>query len=117
VGFCGDFILLTEVFGNFKPYLSNKLLPYSVVGIDNKEKLKKHFQDNIKVLNVLDGKPLTNNPQSMSKELWKDDEFLKQFKTIVGNTYKLYNEEYGITDAYKGEYTFVKELVEFQDEQ
>lgn len=114
VGFCGDFVLRSDVYSDFKMYLEDKLSPYSVLGIDNEDKLENYFKDNLKVLNLLDEKPLTNNPQSMSKELWQDDEFLKQFKSVVGNAYKLYNEDYSITDADKGEYTFAKELVQFQ---
>lgn len=114
VGFCGDFVLTTEVFGDFKNYLNNKLLPYSVVGIDDENKLEKYFDDNVKVLNLLDIPPLTNNPQSMSKDLWQDDQFMKSFKSVVENTYKIYNEQYGIIDADKGEYTLAKELVKFQ---
>lgn len=114
VGFCGDFVVTTDSFSNFKKYLTDKLLPYSVAGIDDENKLEKYFDDNVKVLNLLDVPPLTNNPQSMSKDLWQDDQFRKSFKSVVENTYKSYNEQYGITDADKGEYTVAKELVEFQ---
>lgn len=113
-GFCGDFVLTTEGYGNFKNYLNNKLLPYSVVGIDNDEKLKKYFDGTVKILNFVGENPLTNNAHSMTKELYKDDTFVNQLKSAVSNTYKLYNEEFGITDADKGEYGFAKELVTFQ---
>lgn len=97
VGFCSNFVL-DDAYSSMKSSLER-----SDIILESKEELEK-LRENILVIPMRGAEPIPNNPHSILKELYENEEFVDKLYSCVEKIYSNNKEDYGLTRATTREY-------------